>query len=169
MRAVADTNVYISALNFGGAAEDVLALARAGAVTLFVSSPILDEVDEVRIRKFVWSTRSAQDVIAAIRGFTTVVRPREVLRIIVHDNPDNRVLECAVEAEAEAVITGDHDLRQLGTFRSIRIVSPRHFLEEQERQAGPRSDTQDQQPGAGPPRRLGAGPRGRRSRPAAAA
>lgn len=162
MRVVADSNVSVSALNFGGAAEGVLALARAGAVTLFVSSPILDEVDEVRIKKFDWSIRSAQDAIAAIRGFTTVARPREVLRVIIDDDPDNRILECAVEAGAEAVITGDHDLRQLGTFRSIRIVSLRHFLEEQEPQAGPRSDTQGQQPGAGPPPRLGAGPRGRR-------
>ena len=162
MRAVADSNVYTSALNFGGAAEDVLALARAGAVTLFVSSPILDEVDEVLSRKFAWSTRSAQDAIAAIRGFTTVVRPKEVLRVIGDDDPDNRILACAVEAGAEAGLMGDHDLRQLGTFRSIRIVGPRHFLEEQERQAGPKSDTQDQQPGAGPPRRLGAGPRDRR-------
>src|SRR3989304_5713547 len=95
---------------------------RAGAVTLFVPSPILDEVERVLIKTFDWPTRSAKDAIAAIRGFTTVVRPREVLRVIVHDEPDNRILECAVEAGAEAVITGDHDLRQLGTFRSIRIV-----------------------------------------------
>jgi predicted nucleic acid-binding protein len=64
-----------------------------------------------------------------------------VLWVIAHDDPDNRILECAVEAGAEAVITGDHDLRQLGTFRDIRILSPRHFLEEQEHHAGPRSDT----------------------------
>ena len=141
MRAVADTNVYISALNFGGTAEGVLALARAGTVTLFVSSPILDEVEGVLIKKFDWSTRSAKDAIAAIRGFTTVVRPKEMLRVIVDDDPDNRIHECAVEAGANVVITGDHDLRQLGAFRNIRILSPRQFLEEQERQAGPGSDT----------------------------
>lgn len=95
----------------------------------------------VHLKKFEWSTGSAKDAIAAIRGFTTVVRPKEVLRVIGDDDPDNRILACAVEAGAEAVITGDHDLRQLGTFRSIRPVSPRHLLEEQERQAGPRSDT----------------------------
>ena len=136
MRAVADTNVYISALNFGGTAEEVLALARAGSVTLFVSAPILEEVEGVLIKKFAWSARSAGDAIAAIRGFATVVSPRETLRIILHDDPDNRILECAVEAAADAVLTGDHDLLQLGTFRSIRILSPRQFLEERNRQAG---------------------------------
>ena len=80
MRVVADINVYISALNFGGSAEDVLALARAGAVTLCVSSPILDEVEGVLVKKFDWSTRSAEDAIAAIGGFTTVVRPKEAAR-----------------------------------------------------------------------------------------
>jgi putative PIN family toxin of toxin-antitoxin system len=141
VRAVADTNVYISALNFGGTAEGVLALARAGTVTLFVSSSILDEVEGSLIKKFEWSARSARDAITAIRGFTTVVRPREVVRVIVNDDPDNRILECAVEARADVVITGDHDLRQLGAFRNIRIQSPRQFLEEQKRQADPGLDT----------------------------
>ena len=52
MRAVADTNVYISALNFGGTAEEVLALGRAEVVELFVSPSILKEIEGVLIRKF---------------------------------------------------------------------------------------------------------------------
>ena len=43
-RIVADTNIYISALNFSGKADEVLALGRAG--------PILDEIGGVLARKF---------------------------------------------------------------------------------------------------------------------
>jgi predicted nucleic acid-binding protein len=36
IRVVADTNVYISALNFGGVADEVLSLARSGEIALFM-------------------------------------------------------------------------------------------------------------------------------------
>jgi len=40
-RLVADTNIYVSALNFGGVPEEVLLLARRRLVELFISTPIL--------------------------------------------------------------------------------------------------------------------------------
>jgi predicted nucleic acid-binding protein len=43
-RIVADTNIYISALNFAGTADEVLALGRAGLVEICISRAILDEI-----------------------------------------------------------------------------------------------------------------------------
>jgi putative PIN family toxin of toxin-antitoxin system len=126
---VADSNVYISALNFGGIAEEVLTLGRAQKVQLFVSPPILIEVEGVLIRKFRWSAKRARQAIAAIKDFAQVIRPKEIITLINEDEPDNRILECAVEANAEVVITGDEHLRQLKTFRGMPIVSPGEFLE----------------------------------------
>ena len=137
MRAVADTNVYISALNFGGTAEEVLALGRAEVVELFVSSAILKEIEGVLIRKFQWSAKRARQAITAIQEFAQLVRPKETVHLIREDEPDNRILECALEAQVDVVITGDKHLRQLETFRDILIVSPREFLETY--RAGPRS------------------------------
>lgn len=129
MRAVADTNVYISALNFGGAPEDVLGLGREGAVQLFISPSILREVEGVLLRKFHWSARNAREAIAAIQEFAQVVRPKATVRVITEDESDNRILECALEARADVVITGDRHIQQLRTFQGISIVSPREFLE----------------------------------------
>ncbi len=43
---------------------------------------------------------------------------------------DNRILECALDAEVDALITGDRtDILPLREFRGIRIVAPREFLE----------------------------------------
>ena len=137
MRAVADTNVYISALNFGGTAEEVLALGRAEVVEFFVSPQILKEIEGVLIRKFQWSAKRARQAIAAIQEFAQLVRPKETIHLITEDKPDNRILECALEAQADVVITGDKHLRQLETFRGILIVSPGEFLEIH--RAGPRS------------------------------
>ena len=108
MRAVADTNVYISALNFGGTAEEILALGRAQAIELCISPSILKEIEGV---------------------FTELVHPKETIRVITADEPGNRILECAMEAKAEVVLTGDAHLQQLKTFRGISILSPRAFLE----------------------------------------
>lgn len=129
MRAVADTNVYISALNFGGTAEEVLALGRAQAIQLFISPPILTEVEEVLMWKFRWSAKRSRQAVAAIQAFAQLVHPKEILHVITEDEPDNRILECALEAKAEVVITGDAHLRQLKTFRGIPIVSPGEFLD----------------------------------------
>jgi uncharacterized protein len=47
LRVTADTNVYISALNFGGMPERLLRLAKAGAIQLVISDAILAEVGKV--------------------------------------------------------------------------------------------------------------------------
>jgi predicted nucleic acid-binding protein len=45
------------------------------------------------------------------------------------DEPDNRILECAVAAEADFIVTGDKHLLSLKHFRNISIVTLSHFLE----------------------------------------
>lgn len=128
MRAVADTNVYISALNFGGTPEEVLGLGRARTIQLFISPLILKEIEEVLLRQFCWSARNVRKASTAIQEFTQLVHPKETIHLITEDEPDNRILECAVEADADCVITGDQHLRQLKMFRGISIVSSREFL-----------------------------------------
>jgi putative PIN family toxin of toxin-antitoxin system len=129
LRTVADTNVYISALNFGGAADEVLALGRRNAVAIYISPPILKEIEGVLVRKFNWSAASAREACTAIRAFTRLVRPQEKLDVIKEDEPDNRILECAVEANARVMVTGDRHLRKLKQCRGIVVLGPADFLE----------------------------------------
>ena len=129
LRVVADTNVYISALNFGGVPDQVLALARRGLIAMFVSRPILEEIDGVLKRKFQWPSSRARDALAAITEFAREVQPTKRVAVIEKDEPDNRVLECALAAEATIIVSGDSHLRDLGSFQRIRILSPRAFLD----------------------------------------
>lgn len=128
-RVVADTTVYVSALHFGGVADQVLALARSGAIELFVSLPILREIQGVLTQKFAWSPGRARAALTTIQAFAQIVRPAERLAVITKDEPDNRMLECAVAAQAHTVVTGDQDLLRLRRFRGFLIVSPRAFLD----------------------------------------
>ena len=129
IRVVADSNVYVSALNFGGVADEVLALGRRQAVMLFVSPSILDEVERVLVRKFEWSPKRARQARTLLRAFARTIVPKEKLAVVSTDETDNRILEAAVAAEAQLLVTGDNHLLAPGKFRGIAIVSPRQFLD----------------------------------------
>lgn len=128
LRIVADTNVYISALNFAGTADEVLALGRAGAIRIFISQPIIDEMSGVLARKFRWTPARVREAVRAVRGFAVLVSPGEPITVVREDEADNRILECAVAAQADAIVTGDQHLLKLTRFQDIVIVSPRGFL-----------------------------------------
>ena len=130
IKAVADTNVYISAVLFGGKPEEVRILAREGKIELIVSENILSEIAGVLKKKFHWSDWQISETIKEIREFTTLITPIVTLSVIKEDEPDNRVLECAVEGKARYIVSGDeHHLQRLKEYQGIKILSPSHFIE----------------------------------------
>jgi len=132
-RVVADTNIYISALNFSGMADEVLVLGRAGVIEIYISPAILDEVAGVLSRKFSWSAPRVREAKQAIGSFTVLVHPTEPVNLVREDEADNRILECALAAGADTIITGDHHLLQLGRFLGTQITTPRQFLDAETR------------------------------------
>jgi len=129
MRIVVDTNVIVSALVFGGLPREVLDLAGAGICSLYFSPPIQTEVDRILAVKFGWSAEEIRRRTRPLWGFGIRVDPRVALSRIADDPDDDRILECAVAADAGAVISGDRHLLRLVSFRSIPIMSPRQFLD----------------------------------------
>ena len=129
MKVVFDTNILVSALVFpGGRGEAALLRILEERDELLLSKPILDELLGVLARKFARDAEELARIAVFLSDLGTTVRPRRKLRI-VKDEPDNRVLECAVTGHAEAVVTGDRALLELREFRGARIVSLREYLE----------------------------------------
>jgi putative PIN family toxin of toxin-antitoxin system len=127
---VADTNVFVSAIVFGGTCEAILALARAGVVELVVSPALLRDLRVVLIRTLGWSETRTREALAMVTGLATVIRPRIRASDLVTAEADHRVLECAVASKADFLVTGDKKhLLPLKRIREIPIVSPRGFLE----------------------------------------
>lgn len=126
-RVVADTNVFLSALVFGGPPEEIMDLAREGQIELLVSSAILLELATVLRGKFDWYETEVADAIRAIGYCSKSVDPDSVIKEI-KDDPDNRVLECAVEGGADFIVSGDHHLLELESFRGVRIMKARDLL-----------------------------------------
>jgi putative PIN family toxin of toxin-antitoxin system len=129
IRVVADTNVYVSAVVFGGVCESILALARAEVIRLFISPAIEKKLKLVLNQGFGWRAFQIREALDEVHAIAMVVRPTVTLSGIIHHDQDHRILECAVAAEAEFLVTGDKKhLQPLKTFRAVRIVSPREFL-----------------------------------------
>jgi putative PIN family toxin of toxin-antitoxin system len=128
IRVVADTNVYVSALLFGGAPEEVLLLARTGSISLHSSAAIQEELNRVLAAKFGWKSSRVRAAQAALSKFTVAEIPKAVVKAVAEDDSDNRVLECALAARAHVIVSGDRHLRKLRNFQGIPILSPREFL-----------------------------------------
>ena len=129
--AVADTNIYISAMLFGGPCETILSMARAGLIDLSHSPAIERELRRILHDKFGWTDPQVRDAILELRLVSTRILPVLHLSGLVQDEADHRILECAVAARADYLITGDkRHLQPLKHFRGISIVSPRAFLDQ---------------------------------------
>jgi predicted nucleic acid-binding protein len=63
-----------------------------------------------------------------LRAITRVVQPTEHLEAVPDDADDNKIIECAVAAGSEVVVTGDEHLLRLGSLRGIKIRRPAEFL-----------------------------------------
>ena len=129
-RVVLDTNVIISAVLFGGMPHKVLELAIRGEMELFLSIPILDEVRDVLMRpKFGLSAEQATRIIDELYAISEVINPAISIKVVNDDPDDNMVLECALEAHAEYIVTGDLHLLELGNYEGININTPSAFIE----------------------------------------
>jgi len=129
-RIVLDTNVLISAIIFGGPPRAVLKLVISGATDCSLSLPILDELKAVLQRpRFGFSTEQTLRVVEELHGICEIVEPLARIDKIQTDPDDNRVLECAIEARARYIVSGDSDLLELGEFEGIHILSPRQYLD----------------------------------------
>ena len=128
MKVVFDTNILVSALVFpGGRAEAALLRIIEEHDPLLLSKPILNELLGVLARKFARDAEELARTALLLSELALTVRPRQKLHV-VKDEPDNRVLECALAGRADAIVTGDSALLGLGEFRGVRVISLREYL-----------------------------------------
>lgn len=128
MRVVFDTNVLVAALVFpGGQGDAALRRVVEGRDQLVLSRAILGELLEVLGRKFARDAEELAHVAVFVSDLATVVAPRRRLRV-VRDDPDNRILECALAGKAEAIVTGDKGLLALKSFEGIPLMTLASYL-----------------------------------------
>jgi len=133
VRVVFDTNVWVSILFNKVLAKDILPLIRKKRIDIFISEELLKELARVLTYPKIESilTKAQLDpkiVLTSILESVTYVRAEEAVREVEEDPADNRVLECALSANADFVVSGDRHLLNLGEYKGIKILKARKFL-----------------------------------------
>ncbi len=133
MRVVFDSNIFVSALTLpGGKGDAAVAHVLSGKVVVLMSEPLMGEVLGVLGRKFAFDRDQLARVALFLSELAEHVAPRDRITVLP-DEPDNRILECAVAGRADLIITGDRHMLRLGHYEGTEIVSLRVFLERAER------------------------------------
>jgi putative PIN family toxin of toxin-antitoxin system len=129
VRVVFDTNIFISAFATSGPqGQRAVDRITVGSDRLLISKPIIDEVLNVLKRKFEHESEDVARTAVLLAEMGEMLATKQRLRLL-RDDPDNRILECAVAGHADLIVTGDRELLDLKQFEGIRIVSLRSYLD----------------------------------------
>lgn len=129
MKAVLDTNIWVSGFVFGGEIRKVLEAAIEEQFQPVISPALLNELERVlQTRKIGYTPTVALATLHQVQLLCLVVHPAQKLHLIAQDPSDNMVLECAMEAKADFIVSGDRHLLQLKEFHSIPILTARQFV-----------------------------------------
>ena len=127
MKVVFDTNVVVAGLVVRGLCHELIELH------LPLQQPILspDLWDELisALRAKLGLQPDELPFLELYRRHSTWVEPARLENPVCRDPDDDRVLAAAIAGGAEAIVTGDRHLLILEAFETVRIVSPREFLE----------------------------------------
>jgi uncharacterized protein len=126
--AVLDTNVLVSALlSRSGPPAIILRRAFVGSFRCIFSDSVLAEYEGVLYRRHLnILDQEVHQTLRNLRKVSFLVKPSKRVNA-AFDASDNKFLECALEARADYVVTGN--LRHFPSrFQDIRIVDPRQFL-----------------------------------------
>ena len=131
MKVVIDTNVFVSSV-FGGLPGQVVELWFDGRLTLCLSEPVVTEYQ--RVLREIGAADEAEEralieAFASGEGVLYTADPPAIES--VSPDPDyDKFLECALELEADRVVSGDSDLLELKSYMGIPILTPRELLEQ---------------------------------------
>lgn len=129
MRIFADTNFLVSAFATRGLSADVFQIILAEH-ELVTGEFVLDELNRVLLKKLDLPVQLANEAEQLLRRHKVVPVPQEPSSIHVRDEDDRWVLESAIQANAEILITGDKDLLVVDDkLEGMKILTPRGLWE----------------------------------------
>ena len=132
VKVVFDTNVWIS-IFLEKRLKDEFSRVKQD-LTVYVSEDIGLEVSKVlqypRVSEILRKTGVREkDVLRIFAVNSRRVEPKVELHIVNEDEEDNKILECALAARADIIVSGDKHLLNLGKFKKTRILTPKEFFD----------------------------------------
>lgn len=130
MIATIDTNVLVSGTLFGGVPGRIIDAAVDRRFTLVLSPSILDEYENVLSRsKFGLAAEAVEILVRDMESHALVVYPTKAHQIVDEDPDDDAIVDRAIEAKVDVIVSGDGHLTGLKQIDGIRIVTPAKFIE----------------------------------------
>ena len=132
---VLDTNVYVSGTILShGTPFEILEAWRRQAYILAASEAIIAEIERVlrypRIRdRYRVTEQDLGRLTESLRADALIVPGDYHVTGVCVDSDDDKFLACALEAQADCIVTGDPDLLGLGEYLGIAILKPHDLLE----------------------------------------
>ncbi len=123
MRVVFGANIFISAFMIPHSqAEKAILKIIDGDDSLIISKEIINEVLSLLSKNFNRDRAAISHTALYLSELGELVKPAKKLNIF-DDEPDNRILECAIFGKADAIVTGDKEMLKLKTYEGIKIIT----------------------------------------------
>lgn len=135
IRVVLDSNQFVSALLKSGSNPDrIMRLVREDKVLMLLSDAICEELLRVLVYPKIFKRINLPEeqlnaFMSGLRAVAVITPGRLVLPPLAADPDDTKYLECAVEGRADFIISGDHHLLDLKSYRGVRIIDAATFLQ----------------------------------------
>lgn len=127
-RLVIDSNVWISALVFGGTPRRIFEnIVKSGDV-IIMSEEISSEIRRILKQKFPSFIVDFEELLVALRLRIKFVKLGTITVSVCRDSNDNMVIETALTGRARIIITGDKDLLDLGLYSGVTMTRLQDFL-----------------------------------------
>ncbi len=128
LRVVIDTNIYISAIFWGGKPRQIVDMGRDGHIFIFTSLDIEKEIGDRLAVKFHLAEDEVSRIMLDFGTLTIPIKPTKKISFIKDDPDDDKFLECGIACQANYIVSGDSHLQRAKEFEGIKILSPSDFL-----------------------------------------
>ena len=129
---VLDTNVWISAMIWGGEPAEIILAVEKGQIRVVVSEEIVEEIsrtlDYHRLREVYESVNvNRQQLVETVLLIGKLVQVGSKVEVVEADPSDNKILDCALTSKADFIVSGDKHLLRLKKFRNTQILTVAEF------------------------------------------
>ena len=126
---VLDINIFISAILFKGTPLEILQLCISkNEIDIAISPELLAELIGKLKYKFGIKSQTLESLKVELESSMLYLLPAYTTQIC-RDASDNKIIDLAICAVAEFIITGDKDLLEIKTYKGIKIITAVEFLE----------------------------------------
>jgi putative PIN family toxin of toxin-antitoxin system len=135
MIVVLDTNIWVSAIIWGGIPDEIISLQEQRKIEIASSRKLLSELENTFKKKKIQTKLevlqlTTSSAFSLVYESVNIYSIEELIVPELRDPDDTIVLATVIDANAEVIITGDLDLLILQEYQNMQIMTATDFLEQ---------------------------------------